>query len=213
VRTGIVLAGGRSSRFGSDKLAAELDGRRLVASAVDAVAPLVDGVLVAVSSLPEEFLPADVPVALIHDRDPFAGPLAGLANVLSTAVDPDPVDDLAIVVGGDMPRLVTAVLRSMLDRLAADPTVDAVLLGRPPSAIRPENQPSRLAVLPLAVRVRAGASAAAEAVESGDRSLRALVERLAHLEIPPSDWLPLDPEANTLLDVDTAADLDRIRGG
>jgi molybdopterin-guanine dinucleotide biosynthesis protein A len=211
VRTGIVLAGGRSSRFGGDKLAAELDGRSLLAAAVDAVAPLVDGVLVAVSSLPEEFLAADVPVALVHDRDPFAGPLAGLANVLGTAVDPDPVADLAIVVGGDMPRLVPAVLRSMLDRLASDPTVDAVLLGRPPAVVDPEGQPPRRPVLPLAVRVRAAASAAAEAVDTGDRSLQALVNRLAHLEIPPSDWLPLDPDAKTLLDVDTAADLDRIR--
>ena len=211
MRTGIVLAGGRSSRFGSDKLAAELDGRSLLATAVDAVAPLVDGVLVAVSSLPEEFLAADVPVALVHDRDPFAGPLAGLANVLGTAVDPDPVADLAIVVGGDMPRLVPAVLRSMLDRLASDPTVDAVLLGRPPAVVDPEGQPPRRAVLPLAVRVGAASSAAVEALDAGNRSLQALLERLAHLEIPPSVWLPLDPDAKTLLDVDTAADLDRIR--
>jgi molybdopterin-guanine dinucleotide biosynthesis protein A len=213
VRTGIVLAGGRSSRFGSDKLTAELDGRSLVARAIDAVAPLVDGVLVAVSSLPEDFLAADVPVALVHDRDPFAGPLAGLANVLSKAVDPDPVADLAIVVGGDMPRLVPAVLRSMLDRLAGDPTIDAVLLGTPPSVAERQGRASRRAVLPLAVRVRAAASAAAEAVDSGDRSLQALVERLAHMEIAPSEWLRLDPGANTLLDVDTAADLDGIRGG
>jgi molybdopterin-guanine dinucleotide biosynthesis protein A len=213
VRTGIVLAGGRSSRFGSDKLAVVLDGRSLLASAVDAVAPLVDGVLVAVSSLPEEVLAADVPVALVHDRDPFAGPLAGLANVLGTAVDPDPVADLAIVVGGDMPRLVPAVLRSMLDRLAADPTVDAVLLGRPPSIVDPDGQPPRRPVLPLAIRVRAAARTASDAINSSDRSLRALVERLAHVEIPPSEWLRLDPGANTLLDVDTAADLERIRGG
>lgn len=213
MRTGIVLAGGRSSRFGSDKLAAELDGRSLLASSVAAVAPLVDEVVVAVSGLPEELLEDDVPVTLVHDRDPYAGPLAGLADVLGTAIDPDPVADLAIVVGADMPRLVPDVLRSMLDRLAADPTIDAVLLGRPPSAVDPEGQPPRRAVLPLAVRVRAAASATAEALESGDRSLQALVERLAHIEIAPSAWLRLDPGANTLLDVDTAADLERIRRG
>ena len=214
MRTGIVLAGGRSSRFGGDKLAAELDGRSLLASAVAAVAPLVDGVLVAAPRPPESLLEAavaDVPVTLVHDRDPFAGPLAGLVNALDTAVDPDPVADLAIVVGGDMPRLVPAVLRSMLDRLAADPTIDAVLLGRPQSLVDTERQPPRRAVLPLAVRVRAATRAAAEAIDSDDRSLQALVERLAHVEIPPAVWLPLDPGANTLLDVDTAGDLERIR--
>jgi molybdopterin-guanine dinucleotide biosynthesis protein A len=213
VRTGIVLAGGRSSRFGSDKLAAELHGRTLIARAIDAVAPLVDGVLVAVERLPEELLAADVPVALVHDKEPFEGPLAALANVLGAVVDPDPVADLAIVVGGDMPRLVPEVLRSMLDRLDADPQVDAVLLGRPPSADDPAGLTSRRAVLPLAVRIRAAASAAAAAIDAGDRSLQALVDRLAHVELAASAWLPLDPRANTLLDVDTAADLERIRGG
>ena len=213
MRTGIVLAGGRSSRFGSDKLAAELDGRSLLALAIDAVAPLVDEVLVAAERLPEELLTAGVPVALVPDRAPFEGPLAGVANALGTAVDADPVADLAIVVGGDMPRLVPDVLRSMLDRLEEDPRIDAVLLGRPSSTVDPEGHASLRAVLPLAVRVRAAASAAAAALDAGERSLQALVDRLTHSELPPSAWLALDPAANTLLDVDTTADLERIRRG
>ena len=36
--SGIVLAGGRSSRFGSDKLRAEIAGRSLLELAIDAVA-------------------------------------------------------------------------------------------------------------------------------------------------------------------------------
>lgn len=212
MRTGIVLAGGRSARFGRDKLAADLDGRSLLSRAIDAVASVTDGVLVAVQRLPAEVLLADVPVALVHDPEPFGGPLAALAHVLGTAVDPDPVADLAIVVGGDMPRLTPAVLRSMLDRLAGDPGIEAVLLGRSPSAVDPGGQPVRRPVLPLAVRVHAAARAAADALDAGERSLRALVERLDAAELPPSSWLPLDPDANTLLDVDTAADLKRIRG-
>jgi hypothetical protein len=66
-------------------------------------------------------------------------------------------------------------------------------------------------VLPLAVRVDAAVRGARAALESGDRSLRALVDRLAHVELPPSTWLPLDPAAETLLDVDTTADLERLR--
>lgn len=212
MRTGIVLAGGRSSRFGGDKLAVDLDGQSLLALAIGAVAQIVDGVLVAVERPPEELLAADVPVALIHDRAPFEGPLAALANVLGTAVDPDPVGDLAIVVGGDMPRLVPDVLRSMLDRLDEDPRVDAVLLGRPTSTVDPGGQPSRRVILPIALRVGAAAGAARAAVDTGERSLQALVDRLVHVELPPSAWLLLDPAANTLLDVDTAADLERIRG-
>ena len=212
MRTGIVLAGGRSSRFGSDKLAADFEGRALLAAAIEAVTSVADDVVVAGPALPVGFKAGDVPVALVRDGEPLAGPLAALAMVLGAAVDPDPVADLAIVVGGDMPRLVPEVLQAMLDRLGDDPAIDAVLLGGPGSVDEEGGpQTSRRAVLPLAIRVGAARGASADAVDAGDRSLQALVDRLAHIELPPQAWLPLDPDANTLLDVDTVGDLERIR--
>jgi molybdopterin-guanine dinucleotide biosynthesis protein A len=211
VRTGIVLAGGSSSRFGSDKLAADFEGRALLAAAIEAVTLVVDGVVVAGPALPAGFKAGDVPVALVRDHEPVAGPLAALATVLGTAVDPDPVADLAIVVGGDMPRLVPEVLQAMLDRLDGDPAIDAVLLAGPGSVDEEGGpQTSRRAVLPLAIRVEAARRALAGAIDAGDRSLQAMVDRLAHVELPPSVWLPLDPDAKTLLDVDTVGDLNRI---
>jgi molybdopterin-guanine dinucleotide biosynthesis protein A len=63
----------------------------------------------------------------------------------------------------------------------------------------------------MAVRVDAGAARAEEAVASGERSLRSFVDRLAVLELPSSAWLRLDPEALTLADIDTPADLERLR--
>ena len=211
MRTGIVLAGGSSSRFGSDKLAADFEGRALLAAAIEAVTLVVDGVVVAGPALPAGFKAGDVPVALVRDHEPVAGPLAALATVLGTAVDPDPVADLAIVVGGDMPRLVPEVLQAMLDRLDGDPAIDAVLLAGP-GLVDEEGGPqtSRRAVLPLAIRVEAARRASAGAIDAGDRSLQAMVDRLAHVELPPSVWLPLDPDAKTLLDVDTVGDLNRI---
>ena len=216
MRTGIVLAGGRSSRFGSDKLAADLDGASMLAITVAALGGVLDRVVVAGPSLPANSAGAGllsrVPVALVRDREAFSGPLVALDNVLGDA--PGEPDDLAIVVGGDMPRLVPAVLRSMLDRLAEDPALEAILLGRPPSALGSQTgKAHRRAVLPLAIRVERAARAAREAVDSGDRSLQALVDRLAHVELPYATWQVLDPEGRTLLDVDTVADLERIRAG
>lgn len=200
--TAIVLAGGRSTRFGADKLAAELDGASLLARTIDAFEGLVDDVIVAGPALPERDT-GTAPVALVTDLAPFEGPLAALANVLEGA-RPEP-RDVAIVVGGDMPRVVPRVLVAMLDRLDGDPAIDAVLLGRPQGSSTGRRQ-----VLPLVVRAAAGKAAALQAVESGDRSLQSLVERLAHLEMPSDEWLPLDPEAATLTDIDTRADLDRL---
>ena len=48
--TGIVLAGGRSRRFGSDKLASDVGGRPLVEHAIDALATVADEVVVVIAA-------------------------------------------------------------------------------------------------------------------------------------------------------------------
>ena len=207
--TAIVLAGGRSSRFGGDKLAAPFDGRSLLGATIDLVASVADEVLVAGPRLPSGFAPGRTHVAIVRDHEPFAGPLVALANVLERASS-EP-DDLALVVGGDMPRLVPAVLRAMLDRVAVASDVAAVLLAGPAEAQAiPEERRPRRSVLPMAVRVSVARRAARAAVESGDRSLQALVDRLAHVELPSAAWRELDPVGATLVDVDTPEDLARL---
>jgi molybdopterin-guanine dinucleotide biosynthesis protein A len=230
--TGIVLAGGRSSRFGSDKLAEPLDlrqpgqprsGATLLAAAIAAVASLSDGVIVAGPALPEgaaardvSIGATDVPIALVRDPEPFGGPLVALAHVLAT--DSAPIaapdrDELAIVVAGDMPRLLPAVLTAMVEALLGSSGTDAVYLGRSEAAIGTDQTgPPPRQVLPLAIRVQPVSRAAREAVAAGQRSLQALLDRIAAVELPASSWRHLDPDGLTLLDVDTPADLDRLRG-
>jgi molybdopterin-guanine dinucleotide biosynthesis protein A len=124
--TGIVLAGGRSSRFGGAKLEAELDGVALVQHAIAALARVADEVLVAGPAPPGSMVDIAgdrVPMRSIADRVPFEGPLAALAGALEAARG-----EIAVVAGGDMPRLVPEVLRAMVDHMAAG-RFDAVILG------------------------------------------------------------------------------------
>ncbi|MEO0030566.1 MAG: hypothetical protein RIS94_324 [Pseudomonadota bacterium] len=77
---GAVLAGGQSTRFGSDKALAELDGRTLIARAVEALESQCDAVVVVGRThAPAPTLP-DWPA-------PGMGPLAGLAAALHHARD------------------------------------------------------------------------------------------------------------------------------
>ena len=77
---GVVLAGGKSTRFGSDKALAELGGRTLIARAVDALALWCEYVVVVGrETAPAPTLP-DWPRADM-------GPLAGLAAALHLARD------------------------------------------------------------------------------------------------------------------------------
>ncbi|MGF7149258.1 molybdopterin-guanine dinucleotide biosynthesis protein A [Sphingomonas zeicaulis] len=77
-RLGVVLAGGRSSRFGSDKALARFDGRTLLDHALGALQPHVDAV--AIVGRAHGTVPgiADWPA-------PDLGPLGGLCGALRHA--------------------------------------------------------------------------------------------------------------------------------
>ena len=77
---GCVLAGGQSSRFGSDKALAELHGHTLIARAVDALSGWCEFVVV----VGRELAPAPT---LPDWPRPHMGPLAGIAAALHLARD------------------------------------------------------------------------------------------------------------------------------
>ena len=199
--TAIVLAGGRSTRFGSPKLAADLDGEPLLNHALRALGAVADQILVAGASSPIPFAGSvgGPSIRAVPDDEPFAGPLAALAGALRAAAP-----GFAMVVGGDMPSLVPAVLEAMLECLFSDDDLDAVVLASP------TEEDGNRQVLPLAVRVGAASTAALEAVRNGDRSLVRLLDRLRFVELPAPEWLALDPAGVTLRDVDRPEDLERI---
>lgn len=185
----IVLAGGRSSRFGRDKLAEPIGDRPLLQHSIDAVRPLVGEVLVVVAPAARPAVPADVRV--VHDPLPFEGPLAGLLAGLCAARG-----SAVLVTGGDMPGLVGGVGEALLAALDA-PDVQAAVLEH-----RGRAQP-----LPMAIRRDPALTAVADLIETGERRLRALVTALAATVIHETNWRVLDPDGTTIRDIDTPADL------
>ncbi len=185
----IVLAGGRSSRFGRDKLAEPIDGRALLDHAIAAVQAVAGEVVVVLAPGATRDVPPGVLVA--HDSEAYEGPLAGLAAGLGAL--PAGVERV-VVVGGDMPSLQAAVLRLLVDAVA-DPT-------SPAAAVLDEGGP-----MPMAVRPAEAAVVVRDLLAAGERRLRALPERLGASVMPGATWRALDPEAATLRDIDRPADL------
>jgi molybdopterin-guanine dinucleotide biosynthesis protein A len=75
---GAVLAGGRSSRFGSDKAAVLIEGKPMLDWVIDALAPQVDDILVCGRESPDHQCVPDRPAAGL-------GPLGGLNAALRYA--------------------------------------------------------------------------------------------------------------------------------
>lgn len=194
----IVLAGGRSARFGRDKLAESIDGRPLLERAIEGVRVVRTGIDVVVVLAPNAVVPLPTGVRVAHDDHAFEGPLAGLAAGLRAL--PDSVD-IAIVVGGDMPSLDPAVLARLVDAVADDGDVGLAVL----------DDGVRARPLPAALRRVAAAPVVEALLTSGERRLRALGEQLPTVVIPAGTWRVLDPTGATLRDIDTLEDLPTSR--
>ena len=107
--TGVVQAGGRSTRMGGrPKGLLELGGRRIIERVLDAVAPVVDDVLI-VTNTPELYSFLDLP--MVGDVYPDHGSLGGIFSGLVAARG-----EAAFVVACDMPFLHPAVARLVVAR-------------------------------------------------------------------------------------------------
>jgi molybdopterin-guanine dinucleotide biosynthesis protein A len=185
----VVLAGGRSSRFGRDKLVEPIQGRPMLDHVIERLRGVSPEIVVVAAVGADPEISSDID--LVHDDAPFEGPLAGLAAGLRAL---DPGVERVIVVGGDMPTIVPAVLARLLEALA-----------RREAAVLADDQRAR--PLPLAVRRSAASQAADALLENGERRLRALLERLDVDVIPEDRWRGDDPNGETLRDVDVPGDL------
>jgi molybdenum cofactor guanylyltransferase len=195
--SGIVLAGGRSSRFGGDKLAAHYEGvsllERAVAALVDPAVGCTEVIVVLAPGDERELPAAAVPVRRAVDPERGGGPLIGLLAGLEVAREP-----VVLAAGGDMPTLAPAVLSALVRALdaAGSGSAAAALVQR--GVLRP---------LPAALRNGAATQSATGLIADGERSLMALFRRLATRELAEGEWRGLDPAAATLRDIDRVEDL------
>jgi molybdenum cofactor guanylyltransferase len=105
--TGLILLGGKSSRYGSNKALVEIDGVRLV----DRVAGVMKSIfhrLILVTNTPEEYAYLQIP--MVEDLIKGLGPMGGVYTGLMTLSD-----ELGFFVACDMPFLSESLIRHMVD--------------------------------------------------------------------------------------------------
>jgi molybdopterin-guanine dinucleotide biosynthesis protein A len=192
--TGVLLAGGASRRFPPNKLLETYEGEPLFWRPLRALDAVCDELVVVLR--PDGSDPALPPTrhAAVITRDAVLdqGPLIGLAAGLEAARG-----DWALVAGGDMPKLRSALLRQIAER-AERSDADAIALvaeGRPWP-------------MPAAFRVATARSAIARLVAGGERRLRASFDVLDVEGLDAGWWGKSDPRADWRADIDRPSDLD-----
>jgi molybdenum cofactor guanylyltransferase len=114
--TGVVLAGGQSSRMGRDKALIEVDGRTMLDRGIDLLRPHVREVLVIADPGKYETTHATV----IPDQEPGLGPLGGIVTALKRARYVR-----LLVIACDLPNLNDRLLTRL--KIALDEGHDAVV--------------------------------------------------------------------------------------
>lgn len=114
--TGVIQAGGKSTRMGGQpKALLELGGRRIIERVVDAVKPAVDDLLI-VTNTPELYTFLGLPT--VADIYPDHGSLGGIYSGLLAAPG-----DAAFTVACDMPFLHPDVARLVVERAGSGDVV------------------------------------------------------------------------------------------
>ena len=118
------MAGGKSSRMGTNKALLPFQGKRLIDRSVETLLPLVDKIIISAN----QPLP-DIPYPFIADSVESIGPLGGLQACLSKSTS-----DWNMLIPCDTPFLSGSLYQQMLQHTAA---VDAVIVTHSKGKIEP----------------------------------------------------------------------------
>ena len=186
MRTGcslVILAGGLSRRMGQDKATLPAGDRTLIEHLARRLGPVVDETIIAGGPMQASL----ENVRVVADQRPGLGPLAGMLAGLTAATHRH-----VWVVGCDLPDVEPA-LGGLLRALAGD--FEAVVP-------RPTQEPEGVCALyvrDLALRI-------SDLLESGERSIKSLLDRSAVRYLTSDELRSVDPELRSFRNINTPAD-------
>ena len=183
--TGLLLAGGASTRMGTDKAALLVEGEPLARRVAGVLAATCAGVVVASGDGRRlEWLG----FPQVADLEPAAGPLAGLVPGLEAAATP-----LVAVLAVDMPDASSAVLGLLAARIGGhDAAVPRTERGLEPlHAVYATSAAGRLRV----------------AFDSGERSVVRALNGLDVVVVQQDEWAAADPTGRFARNLNRPEDL------
>ena len=188
--TGVIQAGGKSTRMGGEpKALIELGGRRIVERVLDVLREVTTQVLV-VTNTPELYAFLGVP--MVPDVFPEGGSLGGIYSGLQAAPG-----DAAFTVACDMPFLSAAVARLVIAR-ADEADVVAPLIGEQWETLHAAYGKSCLG--PMERRLR-----------EGRLKITGFFPDVRVLAVPEADVARLADPGVVFMNVNTPAELERAR--
>jgi molybdopterin-guanine dinucleotide biosynthesis protein A len=194
---GIVLCGGGSRRMGQAKYQLQFHGETLVQRICRIVQPEVAEILI-VAARDQEIPQSGNQTKVLRDEIADAGPLAGISQALAFLQSSENQPVAAFVTSCDVPLLKPEVIRLLRQHLTDQ--FEAI-------AVRDADF-----VYPLCAIYRTtAATTAAHLIASGERRAVALSENLRTCWVPLDTIRTVDPELESLMNLNTPADVEMAR--
>jgi len=201
LRAIIVLAGGRSSRFGRDKALMDFGGEPLIAHIIGKLRGLGDECVVSIGKnrAAEDYrsvLPNDTLV--IQDTFDFQGPLAGFMTALNRCKS-----NLCFLGACDMPFIEPKIVEYLFNESSKY------------SGAVPRWRDGRLEPLHAVYDCDAARHAARQVIHEQVLSMISLVDHIPRIRFVnvEQEIAPLNPTLNTFRNLNTPRDLDEFQGG
>jgi molybdopterin-guanine dinucleotide biosynthesis protein A len=192
---GYVLAGGASSRFGTDKALVELQGKSMLTRTTELLRNVCRDVAIVA---PENKL-SNSSVETILDRWPGEGPLGGILTALLDAKEKSPANSWSLILSCDMPFLTRDWLAFFAQR-ALQCASEAVV---PQSAHGLE---------PLCACWKSSAhELISTAFNSGTRKVTDALRKLRMEVLDEKDWKRFDSSGRLFWNMNTFADYEEAR--
>lgn len=193
-RSAIILAGGFSRRFGSDKGLVVLANKPLVVHVIEHVSSVVDEVLLVVSSEAQKQSFESIlknKAKLIIDKDDSQSPLIGAITGFETAKG-----EYSLLLPCDTPLVSTKIVQFLLDLCS---NRSAVIPRWPSGYIEP---------LQAVYHTKPALTAAKNALAAGNMNMRSMIDDLIGVRYVSTIVLEqLEPELVTFFNVNTPHDL------
>ena len=193
-KSAVILAGGFSRRFGSDKGLVLLRNKSLVRHVIDKVSPAVDEIFVVVSSEKQKKNFESVvgnETSLIIDKDDSQSPLIGAITGFETANG-----EYSLLLPCDAPLVSTKIVQFLLDMCI---NRCAVIPRWPNGYIEP---------LQAVYHTKSALTAAKIALKQGHMNMRSMIANLRGVRYISTIVLEhLEPQLVTFFNVNTSQDL------
>lgn len=188
--SGVILAGGKSSRMGSNKALLPYKGGRFIEAIHRQLAEIFDEVLL-VTNNPEQY--EFLPCRKVPDIFPGAGALAGIHSGLYHSSNP-----AIFAVACDMPYLNSELIRHLAGRTDAG----SVLIPEGPAGLEPLH----------AVYGRDCLAAIEETLTSGEKRILSFFDRVKTIKIDAEQIAAFDPSFASFSNINTPDEYFRMRG-